>query len=103
MSYDELNEYFETAILPETMRIDRATTQYNVAKYVKQDLEMLKQQPNDTGSKHRLLQIKNGLENPYKGRRGLLPYSDDVVAWWIALPCLTLIQAGITPKTNLSY
>ncbi|WP_157543967.1 DUF6965 family protein [Mucilaginibacter paludis] len=79
MSYEELKTYFDTAVLPDTMRIDRATTQYEVAKYVKLDLETLRQQPNDPGSKYRLMQIKDRLENPYRGRWGLLPGIDAVV------------------------
>lgn len=68
MNYEELKEYFDNAVLPETIQIERATTQYEVARFVKQDLESLKINPNDQGCRHRLMQIKNAIEVPYQGR-----------------------------------
>jgi hypothetical protein len=67
MTEQELIAYFETANLPEKLRIDRATTQYEVKEAVKRNLEMIRVDPRNENAQHRLLQIVHALENPYSG------------------------------------
>lgn len=67
MSFDELNNYFTATELPAELRLDRATTQLNVAEYVKQLLNNMELYPENWRHKHQLLRIKNSLENPYDG------------------------------------
>lgn len=67
MSFDELNDYFSTATLPEELRLDRASTQLHVADFVKQLLTNMQLHPDNWRHKHQLLRIKNALEHPYDG------------------------------------
>jgi len=63
----ELIVYFESATLPEILRIDRATTQYEVKEAVERNLATLKAGDKGGHAKHRLAQIMNALANPYDG------------------------------------
>jgi hypothetical protein len=67
MTDEELIAYFEHAILPETLRLDRATTQHFVKENVHRNLELLQENPNDTRCRHRLRRIANVMEKPYDG------------------------------------
>jgi hypothetical protein len=67
MTDQELIAYFETADLPTTLRLDRASTQYAVKDAVERNLELLKQGDKGGHARHRLMQIINALENPYSG------------------------------------
>lgn len=67
MNDQELISYFETAELPETLRIDRATTQHGVMAAVKRNVAWMLNGSKDGGARHRLLQIHHALENPYDG------------------------------------
>lgn len=67
MTEPELIAYFENRELPESLRIDRATTQHSVRAAVERNLETMQSNPRDNGAKHRLTQIKNALESPYDG------------------------------------
>jgi len=67
MTDQELIGYFETKDLPETLRIDRATTQTEVKEAVERNIGSMLKVPNDGRAKHRLIQILNALENPYDG------------------------------------
>lgn len=67
MTEQELIAYFETATLPETLRIDRATTQFEVKEAVARNLETIRIDPQNENAKYRLMQIIRALENPYSG------------------------------------
>ena len=67
MTDPELISYFETAELPDTLRIDRATTQHEVKAAVKRNIEWMLRGSKEGGARHRLLQIHHALENPYNG------------------------------------
>jgi len=67
MTEQELVAYFENKELPESLRLDRASTQYEVEVAVARNMETMLSNPKDTGAKHRLTQIKNALETPYDG------------------------------------
>jgi hypothetical protein len=63
----ELIAYFEHAKLPEKIRLDRASTQHNVAEAVKMNIELMLANPKDERCRHRLNRIANAMENPYDG------------------------------------
>lgn len=67
MKDEELVAYFESAKLPETLRIDRATTQYEVRDAVARNIEMMRNDPKNGHARHRLMQIMYAIENPYNG------------------------------------
>ncbi|WP_370998275.1 hypothetical protein [Mucilaginibacter sp. RCC_168] len=67
MTDQELIAYFETAVLPETLRIDRATTQLEVKDAVERNLEMLRNGDKGGHAKHRLTRIVDALKHPYDG------------------------------------
>jgi hypothetical protein len=67
MNFDELTQYFANIELPQELRLDRATTQFNVADQVKILLTNMQLYPENWRHQHRLLKIKNALENPYNG------------------------------------
>lgn len=67
MTDEELIAYFEHAILPDTLRLDRATTQHLVKEAVHRNLEMMKANPADTRCRHRLNMIAIAMEKPYDG------------------------------------
>jgi hypothetical protein len=67
MSYEELYNYFGSITLPEPLRLDRACTQIDVKEHVEQLLINMKEFPENWRHHHRLLKIKNALENPYNG------------------------------------
>jgi hypothetical protein len=68
MTEQELITYFKNRELPDKLRIDRATTQYNVKAAVERNIEIMLGQPKQTGARHRLIQIQNALEFPFSGR-----------------------------------
>jgi hypothetical protein len=67
MTPQELITYFETATLPETLRLDRASTQLDVTDAVQRNIETMLLNSDNGRARHRLLQIKNALETPYSG------------------------------------
>ena len=67
MTPQQLTDYFETATLPETLRLDRASTQHNVKEAVKRNLETMTLNNDGGRAKHRLIQIMNAQGTPYDG------------------------------------
>ena len=67
MTEQELIIYFETATLPEVLRINRAIIQYDVEEAVERNIEMMLRNPKDDNARHRLADIRNTLEHPYDG------------------------------------
>ncbi|AMR32438.1 hypothetical protein A0256_13890 [Mucilaginibacter sp. PAMC 26640] len=67
MTDDELIAYFQKAQLPETLRLDRATTQHRVPQAVSDNIELMKADKDNERCRYRLTRIINGLENPYDG------------------------------------
>lgn len=67
MNDAELIAYFDNRALPEILRLDRATTQHEVADAVKRNIENIKADPNDHRSRHRLARIMEAIEKPYDG------------------------------------
>jgi hypothetical protein len=67
MTNEEVIAYFTNKDLPEILRLDRATTQYEVKEAVRRNIETLTANPNDGRAKTRLIQIMNALETPYSG------------------------------------
>jgi hypothetical protein len=67
MTDQELIAYFEKAILPEELRINRAITQFNVKEAVERNLGLMRNDTKDPHSRHRLTEISKALENPYDG------------------------------------
>ncbi|WP_419699080.1 DUF6965 family protein [Mucilaginibacter sp. NFX135] len=67
MTDEEIIDYFKTAVLPDTLRLDRACTQHEVKEYVPRNIEMMLSNPKNDGARHRLLQIIHALEHPYDG------------------------------------
>ncbi|MDB5157306.1 MAG: hypothetical protein JWR50_2013 [Mucilaginibacter sp.] len=67
MTDQELLNYFENKNLPATLRLDRASTQYEVKDAVARNIESLLSGPKDGRAKNRLMRIKDALENPYDG------------------------------------
>lgn len=67
MTVQDLTAYFETADLPQTLRIDRATTQHDVKEAVARNLETMRTEAKHSGASHRLMRIINALEHPYDG------------------------------------
>lgn len=68
MTDAELISYFENTELPEMLRIDRATKQYELPQYVKQYIDSLKQRPEDKSIRYWLLRIKKALDEPFAGQ-----------------------------------
>ena len=67
MTNPELFAYFENKDLPETLRLDRATTQHEVKDAVQRNIENIKASHEDHRSRHRLARIMEALESPYDG------------------------------------
>ncbi|MDP9078810.1 MAG: hypothetical protein M3O71_15380 [Bacteroidota bacterium] len=67
MSLQELIAYFENKALPETLRLDRASTQLDVKEAVERNIGTMLLNADNGRARHRLLQIKNALETPYCG------------------------------------
>jgi hypothetical protein len=67
MTEQEIIDFFKTAVLPETLRIDRATTQHHVAEADERNIGHMVSNPKDGNAKHRLTQIMNAILNPYNG------------------------------------
>ena len=63
----ELIVYFDTAALPDTLRLDRACTQHEVKDSVARNIEMMILDTDGGRAKHRLTRIMNALETPYDG------------------------------------
>jgi hypothetical protein len=68
MTDAELIAYFENAELPEMLRVDRATKQYELPKYASQYVNLLKQKPEDKNVRFWLLRIKKALDEPFNGQ-----------------------------------
>lgn len=68
MTDDELIAYFEAANLPDMLRVDRATRQYELPHYVKHHTDLLKQKPEDKNIRYWLLRIKMALDEPFAGQ-----------------------------------
>ena len=66
MTDEELIAYFEHAKLPDTIRLDRATTQHNVAQAVKNNIDLMTDLTNHR-CRHRLRRIAAAFEKPYDG------------------------------------
>ena len=67
MTDQELIAYFDNKELPQILRIDRATTQFDVAEAVKRNIENILANPQDHRSRRRLVNIMDALETPYSG------------------------------------
>ena len=67
MTDQELIAYFDNKELPQVLRIDRATTQYEVTDAVKRNIENIMANPQDHRSRRRLMNILQALETPYSG------------------------------------
>jgi hypothetical protein len=67
MTDQELTIYFEQAKLPQTLRLDRATTQDNIPQAVKNNLEKMNADPKDHRCRHRLKRIADAIAHPYDG------------------------------------
>lgn len=67
MTDQELTAYFDNRELPKILRIDRATTQHDVAEAVKRNMENILANPQDHRSRRRLVDIVQALETPYSG------------------------------------
>jgi hypothetical protein len=67
MTDTEIIAYFVQKELPQTLRIDRATTQLEVKDAVGRNIENIRNDPNDHRSRHRLTRIMEALETPYDG------------------------------------
>jgi hypothetical protein len=67
MTPQELIAYFKTAILPENLRLDRASTQFEVKDAVGRNIETMLLDTDGGRAMHRLIQIRNALETPYSG------------------------------------
>jgi len=68
MTDQELIAYFEHAKLPDTLRLDRASTQLHVAEAVQRNIELMQSDPKDTRSRHRLRMIVIAMETPFNGQ-----------------------------------
>ncbi|MEB0260966.1 MULTISPECIES: hypothetical protein [unclassified Mucilaginibacter] len=66
MTDEELIAYFEHAKLPETIRLDRATTQHNLPQAVQNNIELMSD-PANHRCRHRLRRIAAAFEKPYDG------------------------------------
>jgi hypothetical protein len=67
MTDEELITYFECTPLPEKLRLDMATTQFDVAQNVKNNLASMLADPKDHHCRNRLIKIANAMEHPYDG------------------------------------
>ena len=67
MTDTELFAYFDQKELPQTLRIDRATTQLDVKDAVQRNIENIQANSQDHRSRHRLTRIMEALETPYDG------------------------------------
>ena len=67
MTDQELIAYFDNKELPLTLRLDRATTQFEVKDAVQRNIDNIIANPNDHRSRHRLTRIMEALEHPYDG------------------------------------
>ena len=68
MNPQELIACFKTATLPETLRLDRASTQPEVKAAVTRNIGTMVLNTDSGRARHRLLQIMNALETPYSGQ-----------------------------------
>lgn len=68
MTDTELIAYFEAADLPDMLRVDRATKQYELPKYVKQYVDSLRQRPEDKNARYWLFRIKKAMDEPFTGQ-----------------------------------
>jgi hypothetical protein len=68
MSDAELISFFENTDLPESLRIDRATTQHELPRYAKYYTDLLKQKPADKNVLYWLLRVKKAIDEPFAGQ-----------------------------------
>jgi hypothetical protein len=68
MTDAELIAYFENTELPEMLRVDRATKQYELPKHASHYVNLLKQRPEDKNVRFWLLRIKKALDEPFNGQ-----------------------------------
>jgi hypothetical protein len=68
MTDAELIAYFENANLPDMLRLDRATKQYELHQYAKQYIDALKLRPEDKNVRYWLLRVKKALDEPFAGQ-----------------------------------
>ncbi len=73
MTDQELIDYFKGRILPETLKINRAITQYGVAEQVEKNIAMMVSNPKEDHARHRLKQIVTAIEQPYEGPESVNP------------------------------
>jgi hypothetical protein len=67
MTDQELIAYFEKVTLPETLRINRAITQFIVKEAVDRNIEIMRNDPKNGHARHRLIQIVDAIEKPFSG------------------------------------
>jgi hypothetical protein len=67
MTDQELIAYFDNKELPQVLRIDRATTQYDVAEAVNRNIGNIMANPKDHRSRRRLVNIMDAMDTPYSG------------------------------------
>jgi hypothetical protein len=68
MTEQEIIAYFETADLPQTLRLDRASHQHDVAEAVARNIKIMQTDDKNGNAKHRLLRIIYALQNPFTGQ-----------------------------------
>jgi hypothetical protein len=68
MTDAELIAYFESAQLPDMLRVDRATKQYQLPQFTQYYIDRLKQRPDDKDIRFWLLRIKKALDEPFNGQ-----------------------------------
>ena len=68
MTDEELIAYFKAVELPNTLRLDRASTQLNVKGAVERNLQTMNEDSKDMRCRHRLRMIAHALEQPYTGQ-----------------------------------
>jgi len=68
MTDAELISFFENTDLPESLRIDRATTQHELPRYAKQYTDSLIQKPANKNIRYWLLRVKKAIDEPFAGQ-----------------------------------
>ena len=68
MTDAELIAFFENTDLPESLRIDRATTQHELPRYAKHYTDLLKQKPADKNMRYWLFRVKKAIDEPFAGQ-----------------------------------
>ena len=68
MTDSELIAFFENTDLPESLRIDRATTQHELPRHAKHYTDLLVQKPGDKNVRYWLLRVKKAIDEPFAGQ-----------------------------------